>query len=350
MSHILRHHEGNARNSEGAFVRLNNGDLYFAYSRYNSEKCSDHASSDIAAVISKDNGESWSEPFIVVKKRKLNTMSVSLLRLQDGRIAMVYLEKSSIPGWENYVDCRPKIIFSNDEARSWSEPVEIAHVPPTYFVVNNDRLVQLKNGRLLLPASHHPHMYRLSSDGIIRFFISDDNGVSWRMGKECIYPVPRMPVRGFMEPGVVELEDGRVMCFIRTAAGCQYKSYSYDSGETWSPAVPAMEFPSPEAPMSIKRDPESGKLYAIWNDYTPMRAVRVKNPSWDRNPLVMAESSDEGATWENHQILEEEPDHGYCYIAMLFHAGKLFLGYCCGGMEDCQACVQDIKLRTLILR
>lgn len=347
MEYILKHSPLNQRNSEGAYVKLADGTLYFAYSRYNGEKFNDHAAADIAAVTSKDNGKTWSEPFIVVKNTKMNTMSVSLLRLQDGRIAMVYLEKSVIPGWEKYVDCRPKLIFSGDEARSWSEPVDIANVPPTYFVVNNDRLVQLKNGRLILPASHHAFANR---DGIIQFFISDDAGASWRISKECIYPVPKMPIRGFMEPGVIELTDGRIMCFIRTAAGCQYKSFSYDGGESWSSAIPAIEFCSPESPMSMKRDPETGKLYAVWNDYSALRSVRAVDMRWDRTPLVLAESSDEGGTWENHRLLEEAPDHGFCYIAMLFNGENLHLGYCCGGMKDCAAGVQEIKLRAVKIK
>ena len=347
MEHILKHSlPGNPRNSEGAFVKLANGTLYFAYSKYNGESGHDHATADIAAVISKDNGATWSEPVTVLKNSKMNLMSVSLLRLQNGRIAMVYLEKSAIPGRENFVDCRPKIVFSDDETVTWSEPVEITNVPYAYFVVNNDRLIQLKNGRLILPAAHHQYHDVRLGDGIIKFFISDDNGSSWRMARHYIYPSGQLP-RGLMEPGVVELDDQRLMCFIRTAAGCQYKSFSYDNGDTWSQAVPAGEFISPESPMSIKRNPANGKIYAIWNDHSPLRSVRINNPKWTRTPLVMAESSDAGITWENHRILEDAPDHGYCYIAMFFNGDRLHLGYCCGGEPDCSSTLYETKLRTL---
>ena len=139
MEHILKHTlPGNPRNSEGSFVKLADGTLYFAYSRYSGESWYDHAVADIAAVTSRDNGVTWSEPVIVFKNRALNLMSVSLLRLNDNRIAMVYLEKSAVPGWEKFIDCRPKIVFSSDECVSWSDPVEIANIPPGYFVVNND--------------------------------------------------------------------------------------------------------------------------------------------------------------------------------------------------------------------
>lgn len=242
MEQILRHTmPGNPRNSEGSFVKLSDGTLYFAYSRYCGSSASDHAAADIYAVTSSDNGASWSEPFIVLKNRAINLMSVSLLRLNDNRIAMVYLEKSAIYNWENFVDCRPKIVFSGDECVSWSEPVEIANVPPAYFVVNNDRMIQLSSGRLIIPAAHHQYSDASLGSGIIKFFISDDNGETWHINKHCIYPVSQLP-RGLMEPGVIELTDGSLMCFIRTAAGCQYKSFSYDNGESWTIPVPAVEF------------------------------------------------------------------------------------------------------------
>lgn len=351
MEHILKHTvPGNPRNSEGSFVKLADGTLYFAYSRYNGEAGHDHSAADIAAVTSKDNGASWSEPVIVFKNRAMNLMSVSLLRLNDGRIAMVYLEKSAIPGWENFVDCRPKIVFSSDECVSWSAPIEIANVPPAYFVVNNDRLVQLKSGRLIIPAAYHQYSSRSLGSGIIKFFISDDNGQTWHINQHYIYPVPQLPRAGLMEPGVIELDDSTLMCFIRTAAGCQYKSFSYDRGESWTNPVPSAEFISPEAPMSMKRDPQSGKLYAIWNDYNAFRSVRIADKRWARTPLVMAESSDNGITWENHRILEDAPDHGYCYIAMYFNNDLLHLGYCCGGEPDCTGTLQETKLRTIKLR
>ena len=351
MEHILTHSTSNPRNSEGAFAKLADGTLYFAYSRYNGTSDHDNASADIAAVISRDNGQSWSEPFIVLKNTQMNLMSVSLLRLQDGRIAMVYLEKSAIPGKPGYVDCRPKIIFSTDETKSWSAPVDIADVPAAYFVVNNDRMIQMKNGRLIIPAAQH--LFRTGEStgpGVVVFFISDDSGASWRMNRHFIYPVPQMPGAGFMEPGVIELNNSVLQCFIRTAAGCQYKSFSYDQGETWTPAIPDADFICPQSPLSMKRDPESGKLYAVWNDYNARRAVRIATHKWERTPLVMAESSDDGHTWQNHRILEDAPDHGYCYIAMFFNGDQLHLGYCCGGEPACTESLQETKLRVLQLR
>ncbi|NLF93034.1 MAG: hypothetical protein GX564_04015 [Oligosphaeraceae bacterium] len=66
-----------------------------------------------------------------------------------------------------------------------------------------------------------------------------------------------------------------------------------------------------------------------------------------RTPLVLARSSDNGKTWKGHLVLEDAPNHGYAYTAMLFDRGKLFLAYCCGGLDTCECMLQDMKIRSL---
>ena len=347
MELYLKHADTNPRNSEGAFVQLNDGRLYFAYTRYCNEEKSwgDGAGADLYAMISSEDGQTWSEPFLAIKNDAQNVMSVSLLRLQDGRIALMYLRKSRIAGYD-YTDCRPLIRFSSDEAKTWSEPIDIANVPPLYLVSLNDSLVQLKSGRLIAPVSYHRYVSagQPHGQGIGLFFLSDDGGFTWRQSKECCYPHPSM-YYGLMEPGVIELNDGRLMCWFRTTNGSQYKSFSYDQGETWSEAIPCVEFRSPSSPMGLKRDPVSGDLVAVWNDYSPLRAIPFGERIMGRTPLVLARSSDEGITWDRHKVLEDSPKHGFAYTAMLFAHERLYLAYCCGGPETCNSMLQDLKLR-----
>lgn len=355
MIYDIPHGERNPRNSEGSFVKLADGRILFVYTRYNGESWYDEASADLAAITTADGGRTWTEPQIIIRNTSQNVMSVSLLRLQDGRIALAYLRKTrpERTAADMYVrkyhprimDCRPLIVFSSDEGATWSEPVDMVNVPFNYFVVNNDRLVQLSSGRLIVPAALH----RLYGGGTYRraqglFLLSDDNGASWREAQEaCI--APNWLASGLREPGVVELADGRVMAFFRTDSGSHWKAFSSDGGETWSLPGAAPEFPAPESPMSIKRDPVSGDLFAVWNDYDPRRSVAFTEASGGRTPLVLARSSDDGVTWDRHQVLEKEPDHGYCYIAMLFDAGKLYLAYCCGGGTS--RVLQDLRINVL---
>ena len=90
-------------------------------------------------------------------------------------------------------------------------------------------------------------------------------------------------------------------------------------------------FPSPAAPLSMKRNPSTGELFAVWDDLSPERKIPRTPESWNRTPLVLARSSDGGKSWHGHIELENAPDHGYCYTAMHFTGDALLLGYCSGG-------------------
>jgi len=347
MSFELKHGPGNPRNSEGAFVELKDGRILFVYSKYRGGDWHDHCVADLVSLTSSDGGRSWSQERVAVKNDSMNVMSVSLLRLQDGRIAMVYLRKSKVPG-SSFIDCRPFIRFSADEAESWSAPIDMSGVPPAYLVGVNDRLIQLKSGRLVMPVACHRYLPTGDGfgSGIVYFLLSDDAGKTWRQSSQCCYP-PMWVESGLQEPGVVELADGRVLAWFRTDAGCQYKSWSSDGGETWTVPIPAQEFPGPCAPLSMKRDPVTGTLVAIWNDTHPARSVSPAEGTGGRTPLVMAFSRDGGIWWKEHKVLENDPQCGYCYTAMLFRGKELLLEYNCGGHGE--NFLQDARIRVVPL-
>jgi hypothetical protein len=46
-------------------------------------------------------------------------------------------------------------IYKKDEAKSWSEPVPCIPDRQGYFVLNNARVIQLHDGRLLMPVALH---------------------------------------------------------------------------------------------------------------------------------------------------------------------------------------------------
>ena len=78
----LPHGPDNPRNSEGSFLLTKDGRIRFIYTRYSGESHGDHASADLAEVISDDGGETWHDRGVVVSRGDAkNIMSVSLLRL-----------------------------------------------------------------------------------------------------------------------------------------------------------------------------------------------------------------------------------------------------------------------------
>jgi sialidase-1 len=334
----LTHGPGNPRNSEGAFATLKDGRLVFIYSRYDGDDWADEATARLCARYSADGGRTWTAEDIVVVENegRCNVMSVSLLRLQDGRLGLWYLRKDGID------NCHAYLRTSDDDA-TWSAPT--CCIPaPGYFVVNNDRVVQLNSGRLIVPASYHrnrlppgadPRNVYASMDGrgIAIWFLSDDGGATWRESSDW-WALPVRSGSGLQETGVVELRDGRLYAYCRTDVGRQYEMSSEDGGDTWASPRPST-FQGPCAPLSIKRLP-TGDLLAVWNDHSGRLApvptdATFTAQSWGRTPLVCALSRDDGHTWERHKLLEDDPARGYCYTAVHPAEDAVLLAYCCGG-------------------
>lgn len=314
----------NPRNSEGSFVTLKSGRVLFYYSQFYGGGA-DNSAANIACVESADAGRTWSEPRVVVKNTAgENVMSVSLLRLKSGKIALFYIVKNS------WLDCRPRICLSTDEGATWSEPKPVIEAPG-YFVVNNDRVVQLSTGRLIVPAAFHrsraadpKNIRSFDGRGIAMWFLSDDEGATWREAATW-WAAPLASGSGLQEPGVVELADGKLFSWARTALGTQYGFGSNNAGLTWSAPEPT-ELKSPTSPTSIKRLPGSADLLAIFNDHSG----QFPFPKNRRTPLVSTISSDGGKTWLHRKLLEDDPDGWYCYTAIQFVDDAVLLGYCAG--------------------
>ena len=83
------------RHSEGAFIRLRDGRIMYAYSRFVSHQ-GDDAPSDIVAYFSSDEGESWSGERVLIRAAQFgvqNVMSVSLMRMANGDVGLFYIVK-----------------------------------------------------------------------------------------------------------------------------------------------------------------------------------------------------------------------------------------------------------------
>ena len=80
------------------------------------------------------------------------------MRMQNGDIGLFYLKKMQYGAAviDAYMLSR-----SSDEGKTWSEPVECLN-DLDYYVVNNDRVVRLQNGSILIPVAQHSQVSRLS--------------------------------------------------------------------------------------------------------------------------------------------------------------------------------------------
>ncbi len=214
------------RAGEGSAVGLRDVSVLFVYSHFTGR--GDDAPACLVKRVSNDSGRTWSAPVEVQKKQgesHLNVMSASLLRLQNGNIAFVFLEKIDPE------KCVPYIKFSSNEGETWTPPEPIDKTESGYYTVNNDRLCMASGGRIFLPFN----LYEFSEkhkrgNNRCGVFYSDDNGATW--GKSKCLPMKRENVISpanlhesklkiwneinaygvsIQEPGIVELSDGSMM-------------------------------------------------------------------------------------------------------------------------------------------
>lgn len=307
----------NPRNSEGDFIALKDGRLLFVHTHFTGGG-DDHDAACLAGRYSSDGGRTWTaeDTVVVPNEGGMNVMSVSLLRLKSGAVGLFYLRKNAED------DCMPMMRVSTDEGATWSEPRLCAASPVGYYVVNNDRVVMLESGRLVIPAARHALKgERMRMHGALVCFLSDDDGATWRASETVLEEQEVM----MQEPGVVELRDGRLMMFIRASGGVQYQSFSSDGGNTWSRAEPTA-LKSPLSPASIKRIPKTGDLLLVWNNHEGVAPERQTL----RTPCTAAISRDEGKTWDGVRNIASDPNGWYCYTAIAFDGDGVLLGQCAG--------------------
>lgn len=329
------------RNSEGSFATLASGRILFCYSQFYGG-AADESPARIVRIHLDDQGRTWSAPVTVVDNiGEANVMSVSLLRLASGKLAMFYCLKNS------WIDCRPHMQLSADDGATWTAP-KLIQAAPGYFVLNNDRVIQTSKGRLIVPLAFHrsrgtdPHTSKSwDSRAIATWLYSDDEGATWAESATW-WAIPVRSSSGLQEPGVVELGDGSIFSWCRTDQGCQYSFRSTDAGKTFSPPE-STELISPNGPASIKRLPGSSNLLAIYNDHSG----KFPFPPKKRNPFVSAVSVDGGKTWPKRKLVENDADGLYHYTAIHFIGDVMLLGYCAGDSQV--GALNRLRIRRIAL-
>ena len=361
----------NPRNGEGTFARLLDGSIIAAYTHYYGDDWQDHATARICAVSSYDEGESWSEPTVLLEKdpNSQNIMSPSLIRLANGELGMIYLRKEVMP--DKGITCMPVFVSSSDEGKTWSDPV-FCQIPEGYYCVINDGVTVLQSGRILVPAAYYGlrhdafHTCTLNLDpargGVIYIAYSDDNGKTWDFLTDPMYS-PYNDDVGLAEPGIYEYENGKLWMYCRTAYGNQYQSFSEDNGINWSTPAPNFFFTSPDSPMRVKRVGE--RTLAVFNP-CGYNCINPNTDKWGRpmrTPLLLAVSDDDGHSFDttdktpahgamknfvknNLYYIEDDLNDTYCYPAIIdTNDGFLISYYHSNGTPICINSMKIVKVR-----
>lgn len=336
---FLRTDKKVTRNGEGAFIRLKDGSVMYAFTEFNSDNCDDHGAADIAACFSNDEGETWHDRRLLLKADKdaINYMSVSLLRMENGDIGLFFCRKE-----RRTFACQLHLARSSDEGRTWSSPLCCVD-KAEYFVTCNDRVIRLKSGRLLAPLNVHPfnEKHEISYRGGMGFLASDDDGRTWKEIAKRV-EMPFASSTGLQETGLYQYEDGSLWAWSRTGFGCQFECFSADEGKSWTAPAPSEFFTSPASPMNVKK--VGTYTVAIFNPIPEYRG-RDLSRTWGRTPLICAVSKDDGKTFPQLFCLEDDPENGYCYPAILEGRGYLLVSYHhSNGTGNCNTSNKVIKI------
>ncbi len=325
--------KNNPRNSEGAFIRGFENEILFAYSRYHGDSCHDHATCDIYLIKSFDEGKSWTEPEMIINGAFFgvdNIMSVSAIKQNDGAVAFYYLVKEN-----NMATTLARSITY--DGKNWTSERCVCNYPEGYYVVNNDRIIRIKDGTLLAPAAFYTlegiKNYDIKKPvAITTLLVSQDDGKTWDKADFMLEIESMMPnARGLQEPGIIERENDLYM-FMRTGHGCQYESVSTTGFNGFKKATPS-EFTSPNSPMQIKEF--DGVMYTVYNPIPRYNGIVEHEGTWGRTPIVIRKSTDGGKTWGPLNTIAADKERGYCYPAIFkTNDNHLLIGICMGNGTD----------------
>lgn len=219
---------------------------------------------------------------------------ITFLRLRDGRLA--FLAHRHVEG--QHGGGLPVISFSGDDGVSWT-PARTIGNPEGVWYVMNDRMIQMQDGRIVVPVSHMPEgMGTYEGDRNVGLcFFSDDHGATWRRSTK---PASLADARGMAEPCVAEVDGGRLLMLARTGSGCNYASCSEDGGDTWSAPQPTSQTAACSS-LTLKKLPD-GRLIVFYNHAVPL----TPGAFFPRTPLCYAVSPDQGRTWDEPVIVDDD--------------------------------------------
>lgn len=252
-------------------------------------------------AFSDDDGRSWSPPCFETDHRTTSgdsnrtTMTINLWTAPDGRLFCFYDSGLEIFDGESGI-WQSVCEDPDSDAPVWSSPQRLWHGwainKPIVLATNDDWL--LTGSLLIYPTDPlRPCVCDHRHDALrcAHVFVSRDRGESWERRGNISVPRDEW---SFYEPMPVELRNGDIALYLRTAQGIS-RSKSSDGGWSWSQPVPE-NYPHPPSRFFVRRL-QSGRLLMVRHDsyHTPPR----------RENLTAFLSEDDGESWHGGLSLDE---------------------------------------------
>lgn len=277
---------------------------------------------DVAIWSARRSKGAWSQPQLLAHDTEEPHWNPVLHRKEDGELVLFYKIGRHIKSW------RTIMRTSADSGRTWSAPRELVPGDEGGRGPVRNKLIVLHDGAWLAPASTEEGIWRSFADR------SDDEGRTWSRSadvsiRELEGTQPAMvtgsdiPVspqsfigRGVIQPTLWESAPEQVHMLMRSSEGAIYRSDSRDGGRTWSEAY-RTELPNNNSGIDLARL-QDGLLALVFNPV---------GQNWGpRTPLVVRLSRDNGQTWGEEYVLEDDEGE-YSYPAMVAVGNRLYVTY-----------------------
>jgi len=257
----------------------------------------------VLVVTSDDDGETWSEPVVVVDPPGMVRAYDAALWLDPtNRLWLVWAQSY---GWW---DGRSGVWVATTEEPnaaepSWSEPRRLCD-----GIMLNKPTV-LSGGPWILPAAvweseprgkgvNESFLHDLGAQKGGNLYVSTDEGESWNLLGQT-----RVNERVFDEHMLIERKDGSLWTLVRTAYGIG-ESISVDGGKSWSEGKPS-GITNANSRFHIRRL-NSGRLLLVHHD--PPGEFEGAPP---RSHLTARLSDDDGKSWSGDLLIDERMGVSY---------------------------------------
>ncbi|MDE2515479.1 MAG: exo-alpha-sialidase [Rhodospirillales bacterium] len=285
---------------------------------------------DTAIWITRRIGGEWQAPRRALAEAGLAHWN-PVLHVDGARLLLFYKVGASVHAW------RTRLAVSEDGGESWSAPRALVADDPRPRGPVKNKLLVLADGVWLAPGSTEDA--RRWDAFIDR---SEDRGTTWQLAPIPLAHRPPAapgtglwqglaqdalwesdPARAFAWDGVIqpslwESAPGMVHALMRSTRGAIYRSDSRDGGRSWC-----------EAYATALANNNSGLDVTRMADGLLVLACNPVAGNWSaRSPLVLLISRDNGASWQQAAVLEDE-DGEFSYPAIIPSAdgGGLHIAY-----------------------
>ncbi|MDQ7948691.1 MAG: sialidase family protein [Pedobacter sp.] len=228
-------------------ITLKNGDILMMAREGTEHYAND---GDVIMVRSKDGGKTWGGREVVSAVPDLDEREGCGIQMKDGTIVVgIFYNDNYTPegpyNWEGKVKLpaldRPRLgahfVTSKDNGKTWSSPkfIKLNGMPFKGIEGPTDAPIEMPDGSLQMAVIGYGIDGDAKNVGAV-MLRSTDHGENWTY-LSTVASDPGGKMKGFMEPGIVRTNTGRIIAAMRNHLNenAIYVTYSDDNGRSWVP-------------------------------------------------------------------------------------------------------------------